>query len=257
MRDILAKRQEAQRDNREPVVSEPQPEPSAELFRCPVHREHHECSDLTAQALDAQLLAIRLQMRAQDARGEATFRKVSAGLAEHLRPQIQAQECADALVAGGIDVPEVVYKYLPAELLGKGPPRSLRATQILALNDKMECNFVTMGDNSTDALEFLSLVRSRVEEHLGITVSEEELLERSVRFSELRLSTLVQEFLNPRVGVVSLSTDILVPTMWSHYARNTGVVVGYDAAALRGLGLELRPVHTTPRPWAGNQRSPR
>ena len=243
MRDILAQRQVAQRTNRESAVRDPLREPSVELFRCPVHQEHHEYSDSTERALAAQLLAVRSQMRAQNVRGETTFNAFSDGLTKHLRPRIQVQQCANALVAGGLDVPEVVYKYLPADLIGEGPPRSLRATQILALNDKMECNFVTMTGNSTDALEFLPLVQSRVEEHLGITISEEELLERAVRFSDLRLSTLVQEFLNPRVGVVSLSSDILVPTMWSHYAHNTGVVVGYDSAALRELGFELRPVH--------------
>lgn len=243
MRDRLTQRQAAQQRNGESVVSEPPREPSAELFRCPIHREHHEYSDSTEQALAAQLEGIRLQLRAQHARGETMFNTHANGLAKHLRTQIQAQECADTLVAGGLEVPEVVYKYLPAHLIGKGPPRSLRATQMLALNDKMECNFITMSDKADDVLEFLALIQSRFEEHLGITIDEEDLLERAIRFGDLRLSTFVQEFLNPRVGVVSLSTDILVPTMWSHYARNTGVVVGYDSSALRELGLELRPVH--------------
>ena len=44
------------------------------------------------------------------------------------------------------------------------------------------------------------------------------------------------------MGVVSFSTDILVPTMWAHYALNTGIVVGYDTESLRSLGFELRPV---------------
>ena len=39
-----------------------------------------------------------------------------------------------------------------------------------------------------------------------------------------------------------ISTDILVPTMWAHYARNTGIVVGYDTEALKALGFELRPM---------------
>ena len=65
---------------------------------------------------------------------------------------------------------------------------------------------------------------------------------RSLSYGDLRLSTFVQEYLNPLVGVVSFSTDILVPTMWAHYAQNTGIVVGYDTEALRGLGFELRPV---------------
>jgi len=243
MRDRLTELQETQRSNGESVVSEAPQESSVELFRCPIHREHHEYSDSTEQALAAQLEDIRLQLRAQYARGETIFNAQAMGLAKYLRTRIQVQECADALVAGRLEVPEVVYKYLPAELVGSGPPRSLRATQMLALNDKMECNFITRRDSADDVLEFLALVQSRVEEHLGITIAEEDLLERSIRFGDLRLSTFVQEFLNPRVAVVSLSTDILVPTMWSHYARNAGVVVGYESSALRELGLELRPVH--------------
>ena len=77
---------------------------------------------------------------------------------------------------------------------------------------------------------------------MGITVSWEELLTRSMRYGDLRLSTFIQEYLNPLVGVVSFSTDILVPTMWAHYARNTGIVVGYDTEALSALGFELRPM---------------
>ena len=67
-------------------------------------------------------------------------------------------------------------------------------------------------------------------------------MERSLRYGDLRLSTFIQEYLNPRVGVVSLTNDLLVPTMWAHYARNTGIVVGYDTEVLRGLGFELRHV---------------
>ena len=77
---------------------------------------------------------------------------------------------------------------------------------------------------------------------MGIVVTWEELLTRSMRYGDLRLSTFIQEYLNSLVGVVSFSTDILVPTMWAHYARNTGIVVGYDTEALRALGFELRPV---------------
>ena len=81
-----------------------------------------------------------------------------------------------------------------------------------------------------------------MKEHLGVDVSWEDLLSRWVRYADVRLSTYVQEHLNPRVGVVSFSTDVLVPTMWAHYARNTGIVVGYDRDALKALGFELRPV---------------
>ena len=106
----------------------------------------------------------------------------------------------------------------------------------------MECNVITMHDKEMDILDFLALVQSRLEECLGTEVTDQELMERSLRYGDLRLSTFIQEYLNPRVGVVSLSTDQLVPTMWAHYARNTGIVVGYDTEVLRGLGFELRQV---------------
>ena len=93
-----------------------------------------------------------------------------------------------------------------------------------------------------DTLAFLAMVQSKLEGHLGIAMPWEELLTRSLRYADVRLSTCIQEYLNPQVGVVSFSTDILVPTMWAHYARNTGIVVGYDSKALSALGFELRPV---------------
>ena len=144
---------------------------------------------------------------------------------------------------GAVDIPDILYKYIPVERIGNGAPDSLRATQLLALNDDMECNVTTMkGSEQEDTLAFLALVQSKLEGHLGIEVPWEELLERSLRYGDLRLSTFIQEHLNSRVGVVSFTTDILVPTMWAHYARNTGIVVGYDTEILRSIGFELRPM---------------
>ena len=58
----------------------------------------------------------------------------------------------------------------------------------------------------------------------------------------MELSGFIREHLDSRVGVVSLSRDALVPTMWAHYAQNAGVVVGYDTEALTKLGFDLRSV---------------
>ena len=99
-----------------------------------------------------------------------------------------------------------------------------------------------MKGSQQEALQFLRSVQSRVKEHLGVDVPWEDLLILWELHGDLRLSTYVQEYLNTRLGVVSFSTDILVPTMWAHYARNTGIVVGYDGEALKELGFELRPV---------------
>ena len=107
----------------------------------------------------------------------------------------------------------------------------------------MECNVTTMmGNEQENTLGFLALVQSKLEGHLGVAVPWEELLTRSLRYGDVMLSTFIQKYLNPRVGVVSFSTDILVPTMWSHYARNTGIVAGYDTETLSAFGFELRPV---------------
>ena len=45
---------------------------------------------------------------------------------------------------GDADIPDVLYKYIPKERIGDGVPDVLRATQLLALNDDMECNVIAM-----------------------------------------------------------------------------------------------------------------
>ena len=97
-------------------------------------------------------------------------------------------------------------------------------------------------DDQMETLQFLALVQSKLGEHLGITPEWEDLLRRSVSYGDLRLSTFIQDYLTPHVGVVSLTTDPLVPTMWAHYSRNTGIVVGYDTETLRSMGFALRPM---------------
>ena len=109
----------------------------------------------------------------------------------------------------------------------------------------MECNVITMRGQKMDALDFIARVQSRLKECLGVEVAEEELMERALRFGDLRLSTFIQESLNPLVGVVSLSADVSVPTMWTHYVLNTGIVVGYDTEVLRSIDFELRRVSYT------------
>ena len=163
-------------------------------------------------------------------------------LAEYWLETLQADECAERCVRGDAEIPGIHYKYIRS-LIGRGAPSSLRATQLLALNDDMECNVTTRkGSEEEDTLAFLRVVQSKTEEHLGIAVPREELLTRSLRYGDLRLSTIIQAHLNARAGVVSLSTDTLAPTMWAHYARDTGIVAGYDTEALSALSFELRPV---------------
>ena len=242
MRRILVSRQNASRANSNAATGDLPEPPEQEGFFCQVDRCYHVYSEQVKQKVAANIAAIS---RSSATRSEKNRREVMStirGLNAHLLRTFQFQECAERLVEGRADVPNILYKYLPRDRIGKGAPNSLRATQLLALNDDMECNVVTMHNKETDILDFLALVQSRLKECLGIEVTDQELMERSLRYGDLRLSSFIQEYLNPRVGVVSLSTDLLVPTMWAHYARNTGIVVGYDTEALRGLGFELRQV---------------
>ena len=137
-------------------------------------------------------------------------------------------------------VPEVLYKYIPCSHLKKGAPLSLRATQLAALNDVMECNVATMKYPDQNEIQWTEALRQKLEGSIGKSLSTEELERRRRLYGDPRISTVIQEFLNPLLGVVSFSSDPLVNTMWSHYAENSGFVIGYNTEALRTLGFELR-----------------
>ena len=146
----------------------------------------------------------------------------------------------DNQIQDTLDVPDILYKYIPYRHLQHGVPRSLRATQLLALNDVMECNIETYKNNDLSSNEWGNLLISALEQNLGITISSDEIERRLRSYGDPRVSTVIQEYLNPYVGVVSLSSDPLIPTMWAHYAENSGFVVGYSTEILRTLGFELR-----------------
>ena len=210
---------------------------------CSIHGSHHLYDEQAIRKTVASLTAACAQMSTLGGADRTLAMSRMGDIAAHWLQMHQSEECAQKAVWGDGDIPAILYKYIPRKLIGKGAPESLRATQLLALNDDMECNVTTMKDREQeDTLAFLAVVQSKLEGHLGIEVPWEELLTRSLRYGDLRLSTFIQEYLNPLVGVVSFSTDILVPTMWAHYAQNTGIVVGYDSEALSALGFELRPV---------------
>ena len=212
-------------------------------FYCSIEGRHHPYGEQAIRKTVASLTAACAQISTWGGTDRQSARASIGAIVAHWLQMYQSEECAQRSLWGDVDIPDILYKYIPKKLIGKGAPESLRATQLLSLNDDMECNVITTkGNEQEDTLAFLAVVQSKLEGHLGIAVSWEELLKRSIRYGDLRLSTFIQEYLNPLVGVVSFSTDILVPTMWAHYAQNTGIVVGYDTEALSALGFELRPV---------------
>ena len=215
----------------------------AEGFYCSIHGRHHAYGEQSMRKTVADLQATMTQVSGWPPSSDrALAMSRMDDMAAHRLRINQSQECAERSLWGDEDIPDVLYKYIPRKLIGGGAPDSLRATQLLALNDDMEGNVIAIKGREDEALEFLRLVQSSVRDHLGIDIAWEDLLKRWQRHGDVRLSTYIQDFLNPRVGVVSFSTDILVPTMWAHYAKNTGIVVGYETEALRALGFELRPM---------------
>ena len=208
-------------------------------FYCQIEGHLHPYSEQAKQMAAANLAATRMQLSSWT---EEDRNRMMPRLVAHWLRMYQSQECANMSVEGRTRIPDILYKYIPRERIGKGAPNSVRATQLLALNDDMECNISTMGDKALDRSHFRALIRSKVRRCMGIAIQEDDLLRRSRSYEDLRLSTFIQMYLNSRVGVVSMSMDLLVPTMWAHYARNTGIVVGYDTKALAKFGYEMRLV---------------
>ena len=212
-------------------------------FYCQIHREYHTYDGDTKQRLMSQALALVASLREKSQQERGAMIVAMDGILGLWLQRLQNAVCAERQVQGKADIPDVLYKYVPKDRIGNGTPNSLRATQILALNDDMECNLETRNNiDRMSTLDFLALAQSRLEQHLGVSLPWEEVLDRRTRYGDLRLTTFVQQYLNPLVGVVSFTTDILVPTMWAHYAQNTGIIVGYDTQALQELGFEIGSV---------------
>ena len=211
-------------------------------FYCQIEGRHHAFSDNAKLRTSVALVDLEVQLSTfGEEQRNILMSQIGTIINLSLRRH-QAEECAEKSINGEAEIPDILYKYIPRGRIGHGAPDSLRATQLLALNDDMECSIQTNNYNKLNTLEFLDLVKSKLAEHLGITVPRHEFLKRSLSHVDPMLSTFIQQYLNTRVGVVSFSADPLVPTMWAHYAQSTGIVVGYDTKALRQMGLELRPI---------------
>ena len=212
-------------------------------LHCQVEGYHHKYSDQAkgeARLYVERLCAEILTLKEKDRRAVLSqMGNIAAGQLS----SIQSRECAAKLVEGKTGIPSILYKYIPISRIGQGAPRSLRATQPSALNDVMECIIAPTGGSGAGASRFRAEVGAKLQECLGITMSEGELAKLWVTSNgAVELSGFIREYLDSRVGVASFSRDALVPTMWAHYAQNTGVVVGYDTEALTRLGYDLRSV---------------
>ena len=156
--------------------------------------------------------------------------------------RIEAQQWVDRQMQDTLDVPSIIYKYIPCRHLEYGCPLSLRATQPPALNDFSEGNISTYMGGIESGIDECPWEVSDALTKDEFLLTPQELEGQFTLYDGPRTSRMIQAYLAQFVGVVSFSTDPLIPTMWAHYAENTGFVVGYNTQAMRKLGVELRKV---------------
>ena len=90
----------------------------------------------------------------------------------------------------------------------------------------MEDNFVTLKDDpNLDRDQWSDLLLANLT-RLGFSLTTEELRRRMNLYGDPRISTVIQDYLDEFVGVVSYSSYPLIQTMWAHYTQNSGFVVG-------------------------------
>ena len=160
----------------------------------------------------------------------------------HLRRKSE-EEWVRRQVEGMLELPGILYKYVPCKSLDYGWPTTLRATQPSSLNDVMEGNIRTSMQGKMDRDEWYSIVLGSIREiFLDDAPSTEEMARRKNLYGDPRVSTIIRDYLSRFVGVISFSADPLIPTMWAHYARNSGFVVGYNTGAMKARGMDLRRV---------------
>lgn len=169
--------------------------------------------------------------------------EVLAAIVElHIGRKVE-EEWVGQQVQGMLELPDILYKYVPCESLEYGLPTTLRATQPAALNDVMEGNIRTSMQGRMDRDQWYAILSERLKDIFGDDALMDEEMERRKRlYGDPRISTIVRDYLSQFVGVVSFSSDPLIPTMWAHYAKNSGFVVGYRTSGIRALGVDLRCV---------------
>ena len=136
--------------------------------------------------------------------------------------------------------PTVLYKYIRAdravEVLSENGNGALRATQLAALNDPLECATRCSAVYPSGDQEVKEIV-----EALNWIVPEHSLKNSDVQLSRRQLGTqawndLFRKQLSRRLGVVSFSSSALHPLLWAHYADSgAGVVIGYRVSVLKKI----------------------
>ena len=97
------------------------------------------------------------------------------------------EEWVGQQVQGMLELPDILYKYVPCESLEYGLPTTLRATQPAALNDVMEGNIRTSMQGRMDRNQWYAILSERSKDIFGDDALTDEEMERekaAVRRSE-------------------------------------------------------------------------
>ena len=135
---------------------------------------------------------------------------------------------------------DILYKYVTAHRsltcipeVGDG---TLRATQPAALNDPFECAVITTYIIPDEAEEDRELAKVLTEINKNKPVAEEDVHRSRREHGSLFTRQLFTDQVSTRFGIVSFTTELYHPLMWSHYTTDgSGFVIGYDATELRKL----------------------
>ena len=109
---------------------------------------------------------------------------------------------------GMLELPDILYKYIPCKSLDYGLPTTLRATQPSALNDVMEGNIMTSMQGKMDRDQWYEIVFGSLKEiFLDDALSADEISRRKNLYGDPRVSTIIRNYLSRFIGVISFSSD--------------------------------------------------
>ncbi len=211
-------------------------------FHCQVEGYHHAYSDQAKRGARLYVDRLCVEILTLNERDRRTMLSQIGGVAAWQLRSIQSRECAVKLVEGKTGIPSVLYKYIPMDRIGKGAPRSLRATQPSALNDDMECSIGPMGGTGADASRYRAAVGAKLQEYLGVTMSKGEVAKlwvtsiRAARFPAVKsLDTF--DFL----AIPSVNKALVVELARCEYIerRENAIAVGNSGTGKTHIALGL------------------
>jgi len=151
---------------------------------------------------------------------------------------------------------KLLFKYVAADRALRCLPEIgdgvLRATQPAVLNDPFECSTKRVFVESYRNTGNQQLAQTLTEIQPLSPVGEQDIEEARKSYGSLYMGELFRQQLSMRFGIISFSTNLFHPLLWSHYAQDgSGFAIGYKFETMKNLikgGIYLRPIKYVPKP---------